>query len=402
MIKKIYMGFFLMLSMSCQEFIDAAEKEPGVASEKIPVATDEASQKAPALPLRNDGAFNIAVAPGGGLNAYASIYLTYLFAAQSGKEIAELFDLYWGLSGGTLAATMFMNESSSKVLDNFKTQVKKAFPDIPSIIRAIAASPFDFQEILSDADGARRSAFNDSIIESLGKSKFSKNAGNKFVLVASADKNPLCYADSTILLPSSCIYKAPDGTSVADGIINSSNFQIAKNTIINLLPKNLKMYGGFLPDFSSLFQVQEISWLPGKKVNVIDGYFAAKNRLDGTSPLPLVIDYLLQFKTENDAEHNVVVFDNGSAVNAVYSNQAYRKFIGMDKNGYARIEKNGVVINVFLLKLNISKSQFDKWMHDKNDSHWARTEAVVNAEINGPRKNIFYQALNAINNSLAP
>lgn len=352
-------------------------------------------------PSRTNGAVNIAVAPGGGLNAYTSLVVTKKFEQAAGEKIEKMFDLYWGLSGGTLAATMFMNGQGDKILDTFKSQVKSAFPDVNEIVEAVKKNLTAIPIIIEDKNGERRNAFDKALVANIGDKKFSNNGGNRFVLVASVNGEPACYADSNIKLPPACAYKSPDGTRVVDGVINSSNFQIPKSVIQSYLPAQFAgLAAGLLPARAPLFKLQTGPASNNKSFPLIDAFPDAEDLLDGTSPLPLAIDYLLQMKTKDNAEHNIVVFDNGSASIAEYSNKDYRDEIKMDANGYARIEKNGIVINVFLLKINVAKKQFDAWTFDHQDSHWAAAENLVNQEINGPRKDLFERAVTAVKKNL--
>ncbi len=410
MIKHIFLGIFLIVNVGCgpETGKSSSRNRKGSPSSrsnkpgKTPETLDPADQ-VELTPLRTDGAYNIALSPGGGLNAYASLYLSHKFAAQAGKKIDELFDLFWGLSGGTLPATMLMDKRSDQALSNFKTQVKTAFPDIPDIIKAIGTNLVKFAAIANDSEGLRRKAYDSALVANLKDIKFNNKAGNRFVLVASAsNKKSVCYADESIKLPPTCLYRVEAGTRVADGIINSSNFQIPKNELISRLDPAFQSAAAMVPlKFIPLFQKQKVNLLPTEeKLEVVDGFHANAKDLDGTSPLPLAVDYLLQFKTTNNAEHNIVVFDNGSAAIPQYSNQSYRDSIGMDADGYAKYQKNGVTVNVYLLKLNVTKAQFDSWAYDNEDAHWTSTEAMVNGEIAGPRKGIFDRAVDAIQKSL--
>jgi hypothetical protein len=349
--------------------------------------------------LRKDGAMNIAVAPGGGLNAYTSLYLGKVFSEHTGKHFDEMFDLFWGLSGGAIAGTLLMNKEYKHILENFKAQAQTAFPDVVGVIKGALANKASMDEVLRDADKKRIDVFEKAIVTNLKDIKFGKNAGNRFVLVASAEEKTVCYADSTIKLPKNCFFRAPEGTRVADGIIGSSNYQLDKKDMLTGLSPELEALADHLPESASLFFKRPASLLPDNKEHeIIDGVFANPDDLDGSSPLPLAIDYLLQF--ESKSEHNLIVFDNGSAGHATYSNEKFRKSIKMDDNGYARIEKNNVIINVFLIKITVREDQFEEWMYDKRPIHWTLTETYVNEQIKGTRKDIFDRAIKAIKSTI--
>lgn len=414
MLKRFSLGLILLLTIGCGPFL-GSEKPTGNNNNNNTGNTSEEledNRHMAERPLRKDGALNIAVAPGGGLNAYASLYLAQQFAERTGKDIKDAFNIFWGLSGGTIAATLLMAEDAHLALEDFKIEAKTAFPDVIELGKQAFYNQDKIVPIANDSDGARRKAFAGALDDKIKVKQFDAQASNKFVLVASANKEPVCYADSSIKLPGSCKHTLPDGTSVIEGVINSSNFQVPKNMLMQLIQNYaasirlgsiVSLFGGLesiLPDSATLFKKQQAILQPtNERLTVVDGSFAGKNYLDGNSPLPLALDYALQFKTKDNAEHIIVVFDNGSASNAIFSNLDFRNSIGMNEDGYARVERNGVVVNVYLIKLSVSKNQFDAWAMDRSLQHWADTERLVDREIDGPRKNIFTRAVDAVRSS---
>lgn len=353
-----------------------------------------------AISVRKDGGVNLAVAPGGGLNAYTSLYLALKFSESVGKHFDEMFDLFFGLSGGSVAGTILMNKKYDDLLDSFKERAEVSFPDIQGVIRDALVDGVSMEEAMSDAKQRRIDAFEHAALTNLKDLTFNHNAGNKFVLVASAEERPVCYADSNIKLPKNCVFRVPDGTRVVEGIINSSNFQLRKDDMMKGMPKELQLWADMLPGTASLFYKRPAVLLPdNKEYEVIDGVFADKKYLDSGSPLPLALDYVLENYNGVKAEHNVVVFDNGSAINS-HVNEEFRRTIGMNEAGFARIEKNNTIINVFLIKLSVDEKKFEEWMYVKDPNRWAAAEKLINEEIQGPRKEIFEGAISWIKDSL--
>lgn len=404
MIKRISLGLILSLVVGCSPFTNS-EQEPNKNNNKSNNNSEqknndkEDTRHIAERPSRGDGALNIAVAPGGGLNTYASLVLAKLFAEAAGKDLKDSFNIFWGLSGGSLAATLLMDENAQSALDDFKAEVRVAFPDVYGIAMQALNNIDKIPSITSDSDGSRRKAFSESLASKIQRKYFGKD--NKFVLVASAGGKPVCYADGGISLPAQCVHRVGEGSSIVDGVINSSNYQVSKEEALSYMPAMAKFLAGpLLPEFSSLFKKQKVQLFPANKsLEVIDGFFAGNTYLDGNSPLPLALEYALQFKTANNAEHTIVVFDNGSASINEFSNSAFRTKIGMNDEGYARVEKNGVAVTIYLIKLKVEKEQYLHWMMDRSKDHWEDTEALVKAEINGPRRNIFSRAVDAIRNS---
>lgn len=398
----VCLGFLVLGSVGCGEL---ASKKGVTTKDANPEQTENPNGEKES-PRKSNGGLNIAVAPGGGLNAYTSVFLTEEFAKAAGAKVKDIFDLYWGLSGGTLAATMFMSGAGEKVPENFKANVKKAFPDIDTLgtqimgqLPAFFLNPKLLVSFLNDEDSARRKKFETALVAQIGDKKFNKNAGNRFVLVASAKNEPMCYADSAIQLPPACMHKSSDGARVVDGIINSSNYQISKSLLLAKYPAAQGFEDKIPIDRAPTFK-QHMVKVKNGDFPVVDAFPDAQNYLDGASPLPLVIDYLKQIKTSNNAEHNIVVFDNGVGSIPEYSNQDFRNNIRMNAQGVARIEKNGVVINVFLLTMKVPRAQFDAWTIDQEDSHWADAEALVKQEIKGPRKGVFEDAITAVKKNI--
>ncbi len=382
--RKIYITLFLFLQLGCgiidvYVFADENNKEPILATKLT-------------KPVRGDGGINLAVAPGGGLNAYASIFWATEFANHAGKKFPELFDLFWGLSGGAIAATILMHDDDINALEQFKEQANSAYPGYESIFRSIAFNK-DFVGIINDADGTRRKKFNQTISVLYQNDQFYPKAGNRFVLVASADNKPVCYADASLKLPTTCVYRVGDRAKISDGIINSCNFQLDQQDFRTFLPATLKFGNKLLPKKASLFQRQKVRLLPDNiDREVIDGVFADKQYLDGTSPLPLAIDYLRQFKTKNNVEHNLVVFDNGSSK----INQEYRDSIKLSDKGFTTIKEDGATINVFVLQTQVSEEQFEAWMYDKSEAHWKETENKIRDSMKDAMKDVFERAVKTV------
>lgn len=389
--KKIYLGLFLLVHFSC-----------GLNDGTVVGGKNEQEKTLPTVvikPVRKDGGINLAVAPGGGFNAYASIVWATEFAKHADRNFPDLFDSFWGLSGGSIAATLLMHDDGKQALTQFKNQINAAFPRFESIFRSIKANQ-NFLGILNDADGTRRNEFSKAITHLFKDAQFYENAGNRFVIVASADKKPVCYADASVKLPKNCIYRMGN-TAVSDGIINSCNFQLGKDDFQVFLPPALKAINALLPEQASFFQRQKVK-LSGDAIEreVIDGAFADKKYLDGSSPLPLAIDYLRLFKTKANAPHNLVVFDNGASSLSMYLNKEYRDSIKLGDEGSVTINEDGVVINVFVLSTAVTKEQFERWMYDHSDAHWSETETMIVDSIKGKKKDLFERAVKTIKENI--
>lgn len=364
------------------------------------------------LVLDQENALNLAVSPGGGLNAYTSLYLAKKFGDAADAHIRDLFHIFWGLSGGTIAATMMMSEHKTMdgILKDFEEETKTAFPSLDKITHDVMQNYKKIGTIASDSEGKRRNAFKQALEKNLGALKFTGGIKNRFVLVASAggfpglNGKPVCYADGGIFLPSTCAYKfnQPD-LPVVNGIISSSNFQISKTEIAGYLGRSdygalARVLTPLIPDNgATLFKKETYSTGQGQDVELIDGAFADKKYLDGVSPLPLAVDYLLGIKPKDGKAHNLVVFDNGAASIARLSNQTYRDEIGLGADGKAAIlGQNGVKINVYMLKINISQDKFDTWTYTADDAHWNETRTLVDRQLNNGLKTVFNQAVTAV------
>ena len=393
--------FFIVGLSACGDWPLGSSKSSGDSSTGNEQKNSENQKNSKNNRQSQAGSYNIAVAPGGGLNAYTSLYLSKKFEQAAGKKIPELFDLYWGLSGGALAASLYMTGQGDKALENFKRDVDKAFPTKDSLITNAMPLLFGDQgqidalkRLALDEDGQRRQAFEKALKANIGEKKFSDQGQDRFVFVASVDANPYCYGAPSIKLPQICCHRNAAGARVIDGIVNSSNFQLSVSSLLggfaNLIPRDITSL--------SLFKRQALT-VAAKQVPIVDGFLIRKDLSDGNSPLPLVIDYLLQFKNQNNSEHNIVVFDNGSGSIADYKNQKFRDDIGI-KNGYAQIKSGGVVINIYLLDMNVTRAQFDSWIFDQSDKHWADAEQMVDQSVSGSIKQLFDRAIDAVKKNM--
>ena len=288
----------------------------------------------------------IAIAPGGGVNAYTSLYLAKKFAKGTGKGIFDMFDQFWGLSGGSIVASMLMTKwqnRESDAVDDFKTIVQASYNNVKPLIEQMR----DKNNTLTDAqktdqDGARRDLFTNELSK-----YFSGNTGvpGLVILASTTDNKPVYYCDSSLSLPDDALRS--HSTSLVDAITNSSNFQPG----LAVGKKGKEGKGGLFKVVQDTLTIKEkkneVESIIDKNYEVIDGFHALNSY---NSPLGFAIEYLQTQKPGDNTPHKIVFFDNGSNVNAQdYRMKAFKK----GNNGFYKIvdPQTGIVIELYYLKV---------------------------------------------------
>ncbi len=319
----------------------------------------EAVQKKPGL--------TIAVAGGGGVNAYASLYMAVKLAQAANAQFHELFDQFWGVSGGTIPATLLMSRKfvDEETLGLFKGTVNQAFPDLLEFLDP------------TDSLGTRRTRFEKELVGKFGDLSFGATKNNKFVYIASSDGLPVYFCDPEIELPSSAL-RCVEGTSCVKGIVGSSSF----TTRVNLR---------FFATNVSLFKEEGHPLHPLNEIKIIrdGGHCFARHQdkhiLDGFTPTPLVLDYLKTIP----GHHRVVVFDNGGP-----TSKSFRQTIGVDEDGLATVEFDDGTINVHIISVIVEN--FETNAINKTPNHLEYLEAQVEEALSGNSATAFLTALTAV------
>ena len=129
---------------------------------------------------------------------------------------------------------------------------------------------------------------------------------NIIIFIGSHKGNPVFFCDFDIILDPEEL-RCAGNTSLIEGIMCSSTF----SERLSLYVTSVRL---------TLFKPREILLSPIMEKRIIfDGSHCAPRRkgkfvLDGSTPTPLVIDYL----KNSPGEHNVVVFDNGGPFDAEF------------------------------------------------------------------------------------
>ncbi len=341
------------------------------------------------LPIVDGPALKLAVFPGGGVNAYTSLYLAKLFADDTGKGVYTSFDQAWGLSGGSIVASMLMvshKDDEAGALTAFKTTVNNSFDLVAPIIKKLKNTEQVDKDVKEDnalippKNKTRRGLFEEQLNSfNLHTEQFGNADTKKLVIIAAefSSKKPVYYAHQSLVIPKDSL-RATNTTTVTTAIINSSNFQP----------------GAILNEKGGLFQIVPDALMPdNKQYHVIDGAHVSQILDDGivavsaNHPLGLAIDYLKKIRPNNAKEHQIVVFDNGSGPGA------YAKKLNFN-NGKARIEKDGVIINVYFIA--IPDPNFNDRTYDIAATSFGDRETLVNDAVADPSTTAFYSAVNAI------
>lgn len=294
----------------------------------------------------NNNTVNIAILPGGANNSYTSLYLMKKFEDATKISSGSLFDQFWGISGGSIIASMFGSGSFNEAQDALDA-FKKAAPQIlnienllPKDIFSLIGDPNALTNILEDNNNSRRENFKNILEEQIPNCEFNKDNKNKMVIIASVDKKPIYYADDAINLDGYARIINP--ISCSDAVINSSNWQIPPNDIKKMIP----MAARFINQDLSLFKKAVVEY-DNNKYFIVDGFYA--NGLDANSPLPLAVEYAKKESLNDKKVYNLVVFDNGGP-----ANQAYRDTLNLTNN-MTTIKKDDSIINIFILSINDPK-----------------------------------------------
>lgn len=374
----------LILSSSC--------KNEGSNSNASTKASNVAQKQANQQPNNNQSKMNIAIFPGGANNSYTSIKLMEVFENAAGNDASNLFQQFWGISGGSIIASMFGSGNFTNATDAAK-QFKDAAPkilDLNNIISSINISDLTninnmLIEFMNDNNGNRRKNFKDILDQKIPQCEFNQDNKNKMVLITSVDKQPVIYADDYIDIPGYA--KMINPISCSDAIIDSSNWQMPKNTIISLLKKQFPMIE-FLADSVnqdfSLFKKTTITH-EDKTFFALDGFYA--QGADGNSPLPFAIDYVKSLN-EADKTYNLVVFDNGSP-----SNQDFRNSLNLNDDTAIIKHDNNVTINIFII--SIKDSQFGKNLILSDNNSFNYRDNLINNYSQNPQL-VFNKAVEAV------
>ena len=316
----------------------------------------------------NNNTVNIAILPGGANNSYTSLYLMKKFEDATKISTGSLFDQFWGVSGGSIIASMFGSGSFNEA-QNALDAFKKAAPQIlniknllPKDIFSLIADPNALTDILEDNNNSRRENFKNILEQQIPNCEFNKDNKNKMVIIASFDKKPVYYADNTINLD---VYaRITNPTKCSDAVINSSNWQIPPTYIKKMMP----MTAGFIKQDLSLFKKALVEF-DNNKHFILDGSHA--NGLDANSPLPLAVEYAKKESLNDKKVYNLVVFDNGGP-----ANQAYRDTLNLTNN-MTTIKDDDSIINIFILSINDPKF-FDNLVISDDASFTYRENLVDN------------------------
>lgn len=313
---------------------------------------------------------NISVFGGGGGNAYAALYLAEEFSRRANMPFHKLFDQAWGLSGGTFSAHILMDARwDGKAAAIARSGIGSAFPKITEFLDP------------TDEKGARKNNF-EAILEPYFNDQYFGQQKANVVFIGSLKGAPVYFCDNNIQLPREEL-RCAEGTSVVDGIMSSSTYSYR--------------FFGMATTQLSLFKPRKILILPlMKQKTIIDGSHCVPKRdgkyvLDGVTPTPLVIDYLLTIP----GRHNVVVFDNGGP----YSDE-FRKSIGMNKLGIANIKSAHSSIDIYII--SVSVKNFAANLLNGSKDYVQYLEKQVHKSLNGHSKEAFILALRAVTTSKLP
>lgn len=308
---------------------------------------------------------NIGVFGGGGVNAYAALYLAEEFLKTADMPFHELFDQGWGLSGGTFSAQILMDGRwHGRASAIAKTQMETAFPNYSEFIDPI------------DKAGLRGKKFEKALELYFSNQYFSAEKKSNAVFIGSQKGLPVFFCNNDVQLPSHEL-RCTEGTSVIDGIMCSSTYSY----------RFLGMPSAQL----SLFKPRQILVSPiMEKRTIVDGSHCFPKRkgkyvLDGVTPTPLVIDYLLSFP----GQHNIVVFDNGGPYN-----DDFRKSIGLNESGIANINHGDTRVTIFILSITVRKFAFN--LLNSSQEYVEYLERQVHKALNGQSKTAFWSAIRAV------
>lgn len=308
---------------------------------------------------------NIAVFGGGGGNAYAALYLAEEFSRLANMPFHKLFNQAWGLSGGTFSAHILMDARwEGKASAIAKASIGNAFP-----------KAFEFLDP-TDEKGSRGSNFEAILEPYFNNQYFGQPKGTNVVFIASLKGAPVYFCDNNIQLPAKAL-RCAEGVSVLDGIMCSSTYSYR--------------FFGMSHVQLSLFKPRKILVMPlMEKKTIIDGSHCDAKRdgkyvLDGITPTPLVIEYLLSIP----GRHNIVVFDNGGP----YSDD-FRDSIGMNKQGIANINGTDSSIDVYIISVKIKN--FTTNLLNGSKDHIQYLEKQVGKSIKNYSNTSFTAAITAV------
>lgn len=318
------------------------------------------------LPVMDGAALKLAIAPGGGVNAYTSLYSAYRFTQATGKSIYNNFSQFWGLSGGSIVAAMLMDShknNEANAVNYFISTIKDSYAGIKPIIEQIKNGNTLSDDVKTDNAGTRRNLFSSKL-----NMLFNKSIPQKVIITASADQKPVYYCHPSVRLPQDALRSS---NSLTTAIINSSNFQPG-------ILANKK--GG-------LFKIVKDILLPdNRQYEVVDGFHA---RGSFNSPLEFAIDYLQTIRPPKGQNHKIVFFDNGNSINGgVYRMLAFEN----GNNGYYEInnKENDITIELYFLK--IDDSNFNPNTANIENSSFVYRQNLVDSILN---KEYFINAVNA-------
>jgi hypothetical protein len=310
---------------------------------------------------------NIAVFGGGGVNSYASLYLAELFYKRAGLHFSELFDIAFGVSGGTFPATLLMHaawQGQESIIA--KAALARAFPTYWDLLN------------LTDSFGKRRKKFVAALEPMFYGLSFGPGNNNRYIYVGSHKGQPVFFCDPEVLLDETEL-RCAENTPCIDGIMASSSFSARISKIANT---DISLY---------LFQPQKFIIMPHLKLGtVVDGTHCSpehKGRfvVDGATPTPLAIDYAKKIP----GKHNVVVFDNGGPFNS-----EFRKSIGVNSNGMATIVNGNAEINIFIISLDVDYFALNAL--NTSDEYSLYLENQVKKAISQRSRVVFNAALSAV------
>lgn len=310
---------------------------------------------------------NIAVFGGGGANAYASLYLAELFYKRAGLHFSEIFDLAFGVSGGTFPATILMHGAwQGQESTIAKTSLALAFPTYWDLLD------------MKDSTSKRRKKFIAALELLFSGLRFGHKNNNRFIYLGSHKGQPVFFCDPEILVGETEL-RCAENTLCIDGIMASSSYSARISKLANT---DISLY---------LFKPQKFMIVPHmKQGTIVDGTQCSPERegrfvLDGATPTPLVIDYAKKIP----GKHNVVVFDNGGPFNG-----KFRKSIGLNSHGIARIADGDTEINIFIISLDVDYFALNTL--NTSNEYSSYLENQVKKAISQRSNIVFHAALSAI------
>jgi len=310
---------------------------------------------------------NVGIFPGGAANSYASLYLGEEFSRRANVPFYDLFDQAWALSGGTVPAILLMKKGKWPRFAShmFREAIKDAFPDLLDLLD------------LTDSDGWRRERFEAVLNKYFSDMFFGENQNNRIVFIASRNGAPVFFCDSDFKLPKEEL-RVLSGTSFIDGIMASSTISLRANLGMGKLQ-------------ASLFKPRQVALAPFmEKKTVVDGGHCDAKRdgkfiLDGSTPTPLVIEYLKSIP----GQHNVVVFGNGGPFN-----EEFRKSINLNRNGTAEIIHRDGRINIFIISIRVNNHTLN--LLNKSENYMLYLQKRVEKALMGQSRAVFDMALRAV------